>query len=207
MRFFSYFLAFTLLTSAATSYGQVVYNNASTAGESYARGMADMVRSAGSANLLNSEAAINYEAARAANFENRLLYTNSYFENKRMNKEYRAAARRPPATQEQLFRYSQERMPKRLAPSELDPFTGSIAWPLLLEQDEYAEARRRLEESFVTRVESQGADLDAYMKIRKTVDQTLAYMKSKIKDYPPDVYMVAKRFLVSLKNEARMPVQ
>ena len=38
--------------------------HASTAAEGAARGMADVVRSAGAANLLNSEAAKNYEDAR-----------------------------------------------------------------------------------------------------------------------------------------------
>ena len=47
---------------------------------------AAVVRSAGAANLMNSEAAIRYEEARSRYFENRLQGTETYFEMRRMNR-------------------------------------------------------------------------------------------------------------------------
>ena len=83
---------------AGTSTAQAqwyVNNKASTVGESHARGMSDIVRSAGEANLNNSAAAQNWAQARSMEMENRLQYTSSYFENRRMNREYTAAERGP----------------------------------------------------------------------------------------------------------------
>jgi hypothetical protein len=53
-----------LTVSTAQVNAQYVNNKASTIGESWARGMSDVVRSAGDANLSNSAAEINYQAAR-----------------------------------------------------------------------------------------------------------------------------------------------
>ena len=62
------------------------YHHASTAAEGAARGMADVVRSAGAANLMNSEAAINIEDARSKYIDNRMQATNTYFQMKTVNK-------------------------------------------------------------------------------------------------------------------------
>jgi len=45
------------------------YHHASTVEEGAARGMADVIRSRGAANMMNSEAAINYEQARKSNID------------------------------------------------------------------------------------------------------------------------------------------
>ena len=50
--------------------------------------MADVVRSAGAANLMNSAAAINVETARSAYLDNQIKFTNTYFEKKRIRQSY-----------------------------------------------------------------------------------------------------------------------
>ncbi len=67
------------------------YSGASTAAESAAHGVSDVVQAAGAANLMNSEAAKNYEAARSQYIDNRLKGTKTYFEMKQYNKDYRDA--------------------------------------------------------------------------------------------------------------------
>ena len=97
------------------------YRHASTVEEGAARGMADVIRSAGAANLMNSEAAKNYQDAQKKYIENRMQATETYFEMKRVNKEYRDANREAPPTQDQLIRLSKSRLPDRLGPTSLDP--------------------------------------------------------------------------------------
>ena len=60
-------------------------------------GMANVVRSAGYANVMNSIATQNYEQAYSADLDNRLKYTNTYFEMRRNNKEARGGS--PTATE------------------------------------------------------------------------------------------------------------
>src|SRR5205814_7688592 len=87
---------------------------------SVAHGYADLVRSAGAYNLMTSEAYKNYEDARKKNIENRLQWTQTYFEMRRINDEYRRAQyERDKRTQEDFIRYAQAAAPKRLASSQL----------------------------------------------------------------------------------------
>ena len=58
-------------------------------------GMANVVRSAGYANVMNSIAAQNYEQAYSADLDNRFKYTNTYFEMRRVNQAAQAEARSP----------------------------------------------------------------------------------------------------------------
>ena len=70
--------------------------HASTAEEGIQRGYADVVRSQGMANLLNSQAATQYEEARKSYIENRMQATQTYFEMRRYNTEARKAERSTP---------------------------------------------------------------------------------------------------------------
>ncbi len=79
-------------------YGWGGYDDGGTAAGSYLNGMANVVRSAGYANVMNSIAAQNYEQAYSADLDNRLKYTNTYFEMRRVNQAARAEARSPAPT-------------------------------------------------------------------------------------------------------------
>ena len=127
------------------------YHHASTYEEGFQRGMADVIRSRGLANLLNSEAAINTEEARSAYIDNRAKWTQTYFEMRQMNRQYRQAERGPRPSAEDIYRYSKERLPDRLSPTELDPVSGAIEWPAILRGEEFAADREKMEELFAAR--------------------------------------------------------
>jgi hypothetical protein len=179
----------------------------STAGESYARGFADVVRSAGQANLDNSEAAINYSEARKREIENQRLWTDTYFQMRKMNREYREAERGPRPTMEDAVRYAQAGKPKRLSPSELDAVTGGVSWPILLRDDRYSQGRAELERLFAQRAASGTIGAQDYLKIRETTDAMLEQLKGQVRDVPPSDYVAARRFLESLAYESRLPTE
>ena len=140
MRTFFCLVVVIILVQADSTFGQRRYRgygrgyggggyHASTAAEGFQRGMADVIRSTGAANMMNSEAMINVETARQQYISNRLYGTQTYFEMRRLNKEARAAEAGPRPTQQDVIRYAQERAPNRLSTSEVDPLTGNIAWP------------------------------------------------------------------------------
>jgi len=185
--------------------GGAVGYRASTAAEGRLRGMADVVRSAGQANLDNSAAAINYSEARRNQIDNRRAWTETYFEMRRTNKAYRDAARTPRASMEDLVRYAQAGKPKQLSPGELDPVSGSINWPILLRTDGFADDRAKLEATFGRRASHSAIDPETYMTIKQTTEDMLADLKAQIRKVPADQYMVAKRFLESLAFEASQP--
>ena len=185
--------------------GYPTYYRSSTAAEGAMRGMADVVRSRGQANLSNSAAAINYSHARRNEIDNRQQATETYFDMRRMNKAYRDSERKPKPSMEDLVRYAQAGKPKRLSPSELNPVTGTIRWPILLRSDEFTDSRAELEKAFAERAAHGVVGTDDYMKIKKTTGAMLADLKKQIRKAVPDQYMVAKRFLESLAFEAGLP--
>ncbi|MCA9155287.1 MAG: hypothetical protein KDA62_12675 [Planctomycetales bacterium] len=186
-------------------YGYGYQPGAATVGESYARGMADVVRSAGYANLQNSEAAKNYEAARSANLDNRKKATETYFDLKRMNREYRAAANPRPSSDE-LFRASQEALPSRLSPGELDPLTGEINWPLMLTTDVFKPQRESLEHMFATRAAGV-TDFNLYRDMLATTDSMIETLVGLVREVPPQDYAEARSFLKSLRYDVLKPSQ
>ncbi|GMQ80132.1 MAG: hypothetical protein BMS9Abin04_076 [Planctomycetia bacterium] len=178
------------------------YYRSSTVGESHARGMADLVRSAGDANLKNSEAAGNYEDARAKNFDNRLKYTETYFQQKQLNREYRKAKRGPRPDPEQLYRRTRARMPDRPTPNELDPVFGRIKWPRYLQQDEFASDRMTLEKLFSERASGEGSS-KTDQKIIEAADAMVDTLRKIAKRNVTDGTITANKFIRSLKHEMR----
>lgn len=180
--------------------------HASTYAEGVQRGYADVVRSQGAANLMNSAAAQNYEQARSMYFDNRIQGTQTYFDMRKMNRQYRQQEATPRLSSEQLFRIAAEQAPDKLSSSDLDPLTGDITWPLILELPAYEPYRQKLESLYSERVDRGGvAGPENYLDIQKTAKAALADLRTNIKDYPPDDYLKAKKFLENLAYTARFP--
>ncbi len=183
-------------------------SRASTAGESYARGMSDIIGAAGQANLQNSEAAKNYEDARKKNIDNHLTYTNTYFEMRRSNREARAAESSGSLSQDQLYRIAADAAPKRPTASKLDPITGQISWPIIMRDPRYEEDMKRLEALFAERAAKHGnIGASTYREIEATCEALLAELKGNIKEYSGNDYAPAKTLLEGLAYEARFPVR
>jgi hypothetical protein len=176
-------------------------SHASTAEEGMARGMADMTRSAGMANLMNSEAAINMQTAARKNMENRVFGTEAYFDRQRINREAREAARRPRATEEDLVRFAQARAPSRLSASELDPFSGSIQWPSILLEEPYAQLRESLDSLFSVRAQAGHLDWQQQSELRRATQEMQQMLRGRIREYPPQQYMQTRTFIEGLSAE------
>ncbi len=174
-----------------------------TVAGSYMEGMASVINAAGQANLANSAAANNWENAYSLELNNRLQTTNTYFEQRRINREAVAEERGPRVTAAELARFAKEAAPNRLTSSQLDPVTGEIGWPAPLRAAAFDSARDRVDQLFAQREASAGAIGPAgYRKIREALDVLRAQFQAKISDYPPQVYIDGRKFLDSLDYEA-----
>ena len=164
--------------------------------------MGNLVRSAGYANVMNSIAAQNYEQAYSLDLNNRLMATNTYFEMRRVNKAARAEERDPPATAAELAHYAEVMAPKRLTASQLDPVTGEVKWPTVLNDERYA-AMRKIDQLFSQRQANNGtaaADIGrSTMRSRRCAGPLV----KNIRDYSTPAYLEAPKFLDSLQYEAR----
>jgi hypothetical protein len=193
------------VVAAAQFFAAGGFYGPSTAAESYQRGFADVVRSAGEANLMNSLATQNYESARSQDIENRIKWTESYYQMRRANKAYRASKRSPRLSQEEIARFARQGLPRRLTSAELDPLTGEVSWPVILRDQQYVTEREQLEKLFGKRAEAISVSPEAYGEIKTNTDELLAALKKNIAQYTPKDWIGAKKFVDSLAYEVRFP--
>jgi len=180
------------------------YHHASTVEEGAARGMADVVRSAGYANLMNSEAAINLGQATSQYIDNRMQATQTYFQMRSINKQAREAERGPLPTQEAVIRYSKSRVPQRLSKSDLDPISGQLSWPSILVSEDYKDGRDKLEALYMERAKKGYLSLEEFTQVQNLAKQMDNQLKENISKYPPGAYVNAKKFVRSLALESNL---
>lgn len=178
--------------------------HSSTLEEGVQRGYADVVRSQGAANLMNSMALGNIEDARSKYIQNRLDATQTYFEMRRYNQEARKAERSSPLSTEQYVRLARQQAPARLSVSQLDPFTGKISWPTALKREKYDKLRSEIEMLFQER--AAGADLTDD-EIATATGQFLEMLKADIMSFRQTDYIAARNFVTSLAFEGQQPNQ
>lgn len=182
--------------------------HSSTAAEGFQRGMSDLVRSQGMANLYNSMAAQNLAEARSQELNNRLQATQTYFEMRQMNYQYtqaeKARNRRSPGAEP--FRNTPQVKLERPGAAELDQVTGTIDWPLALQTGEYAQFRQELDTLFAERAKNTGSvNAQIYEAISATSDGLLKALLANIRNMRPQDYVNSKAFVENLAYEGRFP--
>ena len=203
--------ALTLIpwASAHGQWGGFGFNRggyASTAQQGADYGMSEMMRAQGYQNLQNSEAAKNWQDAKTLDIQNRLRWTETYFEMRKVNRDKRAAEAGPTITQEQAISLAKMKAPQRLQSTQLDPVTGHIEYPLILTQDIYKQYRERLDSLFAQRAASGGSiRFEDFQAIQTTVSQFVEALQKHVSEYAAGDYGRARNFLDSLANEARSP--
>ena len=170
------------------------------------QGMASVVNAAGNYNLSTSAAAVNMTQAQKQGIINYNDYVNTYFETRRINKEARAAEASPRLSRAQLNRIAQEGAPKPLSARQLDPVSGALIWPSLLQDNKFAEQRALLEKAFAWRASYGTLNAVQLEKVRENTDSALEQLKAMIRDVDTNDYLRARQFLTSLAYEARKPV-
>jgi hypothetical protein len=197
-------LAMVLITAPlaqAQYYGGGWGYHSSTLQEGAQRGFADVIRSAGAANLLNSEATSKYEDARKKYLENRLQATQTYFDMRRLNTEARRSERSLPLSTEAYARLARQQAPERLSVSQLDPLTGTIVWPAPLRRPEYDAPRLELERLYTER--ANGTSLN-YDDIQVACDKFQQQIKADLPKFEPNDFIRAKKFIDSLAYEPKV---
>lgn len=181
-------------------------NWSSTAQEGADQGLAAVVRAQGDANLANSEAAKNWQEAKTLEMQNKLRWTETYFEMRTVNRDKRAAEAGPRVTQEQAIRIAKMGAIPRLQSTQLDPVTGHIEYPFILTSDIYKQYRDRLDSLFAQRAASGGSiRYDDFKTIETTISQFVEVLQKRVTEYRAGDYGQARNFLDSLVNEARQP--
>jgi hypothetical protein len=169
-----------------------------TAAESYSRGMADVIRARGEAAEAAARAAQAQELARSQYIENQTLWLEEYNRRRRIGAARREAEQARRRERVDRFRSARDaRIAEMPVATQLDPDTGEIQWPDALRQSEYLASRERLDELFRIREET-GGSTAVQEEIREAVLQMRSQLQDHIRDYAPDDYIAADKFLSAL---------
>ena len=175
---------------------------ASTIAGSAMQGMSSVISAAGDARLSTSAAAINMTVAQKNAIENRQQATNAYFDMRATNRAARAAEAGPKPTMEQLVRIAREGSPRPLATSQMDPVTGKLDWPGVLQTEAFQTERTSVDQIFAKRAVHGGLGYADQTKAREALDGMYSQLKGQIRDVPPQDYVASRGFLQSLMYSA-----
>src|SRR5688572_20771421 len=128
------------------------YGGGTVAGSAM-QGMASVISAQGNYNLATSAAAVNMTQAQKNDIQNRQEWTNTYFEMRATNRAATTAERGPPPSHEQIARLAAAGMPKPLTSHEVDPVSGQVAWPDLLQDNLFAQQRAQVEQLMAKRAQ------------------------------------------------------
>jgi hypothetical protein len=170
--------------------------HASTAAEGYARGMADVIRSQGQANLLNAQAADRAEDARAKNIENRLRAAEAYYERKRIRESYKSSKRSA-----RRSAYLRRHTIQPLTQEELEPASGDIKWPDLLLESDFDEYRTRFDELFRDRATHGTLSSEEYVEAVNLSKNWRRELTARRDEYAFDQLRNSIRFILKLDKE------
>ncbi len=185
-------------------FGMGGYGMAGTPQSAAEFGMASMIAASGYANLQNSMAAQNYLAARSQDFSNRIQWTNAYYQMRQAHRAYIADHTR--LSMDEITKIAHDAAPKRLDAEQLDPTTGKIYWPIILQDPKYIEVCDELDNLFKSRATISGfIGAESYRDINKSCDRLMGLLKSNINEYNPNDFEQAKHFVDSLRYESKFP--
>jgi hypothetical protein len=179
--------------------GQVIYNNASTAGEGYARGVSGIIQAQGERNLNNSQAAINAQDAYSMAIDNSTKSVNAFWEQKdiykaRQQQEFAEIGRK---RSDYLARHGLE----SLTPQEYDRTTGQITWPKVLEQKEFDAYRNTLDELMRKRAYQGALTGEEYMQATAASKEWRAMLAKQKNVYPSQILSQMTRFVLKVTRE------
>jgi len=180
------------------------YGMPGTAQSAAEYGMASMIAASGYANLMNSQATQNYMAARSMDFNNRVQWTNSYYQMRQAHRAYVADHTR--LSMDEITKIANDRAPKRLDATQFDPTTGKIAWPVILQDARYADVCDEIEQLYKSRVTASSViGAENYQAINKGCENLMNLLRSNIDEYRPNDFEQARHFIDSLRYEASFP--
>ncbi|HEY1598704.1 MAG TPA: hypothetical protein VGG64_03835 [Pirellulales bacterium] len=167
-------------------------------------GMASMIAASGYANLQNSMAAQNYTAARSQDINNRVQWTNSYYQMRQAHRAYIADHTR--LSMDEITKIAQDAAPKRMDAEQLDPHTGRVNWPIILQDAKYIDITDELDNLYKARATSSGfIGAESYRDINKATEKLMQSLKVNIDEYNANDYEKARHFIENLRYEAKFP--
>jgi hypothetical protein len=179
-------------------------HHASTAAESQLRGRADLVRSWGMANLLNSHAMINLAAAQRMGLENQVVRTETFYQKRQIRQAYLDQTKEPRRAESSHapVRQATTTVEKPERPKSITSPSGQVAWPAVLQTSVYARHRASVDQIVDSADNGGNISSGDRRKLEGTARQMLVVLRSHVRQLPSSEYMEARRFPEGLLEAA-----
>lgn len=179
-------------------------SGASTAQESYARGLADVIRARSEAQLYGAQATTEMEQARRAYIQNRNLAAESFVERRRLRDEYRETADNTfYKSKEKLAAYVEGKKTQPLSSSEFDPTSGDLSWPYVLSLPEDQDRREQITRAFEIRAKEGGLDPSEVREASNLIVEWRNALSDRTDEFSMSELASAARFLNRLNAELK----
>lgn len=188
-----------LLLCSLAAVGQVIYNSASTAGEGYANGAANVIQAQGQRNLSNSQANINNQDAYSKGIDNSVKEVNAFWEKKDIYSQRQQQL--DIETQQKRMAYLANHGLQSLTPEEFDRTTGAINWPKVLDQKQYDQYRNTLDQMLKKRAYAGALTGEEYMQCTAASKEWRAMMAKQKNVYPEQILNQMIRFVLKVTRE------
>lgn len=189
----------TLVESLARGEAEVKKANATVI-----QAQAAMIQAISSARKAHVETMKLYQEVHSLALDNQLKKTETFFEKRRRNEEYRTQHPRTRPNYEALVKICNARKPDRLVQSQLNGAT--IVWPEVLQRGEFEEDRNAIETMFLLRGAQQfgpGSEISA--EVQKLANRMRGNLKTMVRDVHQMEYVAAKNFISGLAYEVQLP--
>jgi len=174
------------------------YGGGQTAPGAALQGMSQVISAAGQYNLDTSAAAVNMTEAQRNELRNQVQGVQTFWQMRDIGRTEREQERGPRPTPEELARRARAGAPRALTTSQIDPVSGVLYWPAVLQHASFQAQRSAVEEYTVRWVRYGGLDYDDQSLVREKIDTMFEKVKSQITSIPPQDYVACRAFLQSL---------
>jgi hypothetical protein len=185
--------------SSKLAIGQVIYNNASTAGEGYQRGMASVIQASGEASLNASQARINNQDAYSKAIDNSTKSVNAFWEQKDIYQQ-RVEQKNYKIQQRREMLLAKNHLPP-LSPQEFDRTTGTVTWPKVLTQSQYDQYRNTFDALLKKRSYAGMLTSDEYMQATAASKEWRAMLAKQKDVYPSPILHQMVRFVLRITRD------
>lgn len=177
--------------------GGTVYGSAAT-------GLGNLIRAQGAYNQMTAQAMIALEQAKDLQITNRLKAAQAVYQLRRLNEEEHAIQERKRAA---AYGEPPPVKIRRLTPSQLDPVTGAITWPAVLQTPDFAVERAALDHDFAIRASDPGRVTNT--EVEHLVDRMHTTLDQQHDILSTSDFFAARHFLEAVAGESRtiVPVQ
>ena len=162
------------------------------------QGMSQVISSAGQYNLATSAAAVNMTQAQSNELRNQVQGVQTFWEMRNLGRAEREKERGPRPTPEELARMARAGAPSGLSTSQIDPVSGALYWPAVLQDPNFQSQRSVVDECTARWVKYGGLDYADQTQVRDNIDSMFDGLKSQIRSIPPQDYVACRTFLQSL---------